>query len=126
MTIDTIFNTLIKDLSQVPYSSYAYYPTTQTHSKKYKVFEEDNNIIFKCLAAGVSQKDIDITFDKKKLCVKSSSSEDNNFFKSSINESITLNRSIDVNNSYAKLKEGILTVTMPIDKNDTKHKISFK
>ncbi len=126
MTIDTIFNTLIKDLSQSPYTSYSYYPSSQLSSKAYKVFEEDNNIIFKCLAAGISQNDIDITFDRKKLSVKSLNSEDNKFFKSSIDESITLNRTIDVKNSFAKLKEGILTVTMPIDKNDTKHKISFK
>ena len=126
MTIDTIFNTLIKDLSQVPCSSYSYYPATQSSNKSYKVFEEDNNIVFKCLAAGISQDDIDITFDKKKLCVKSLSNKGNEHFKSNIDERITLNRTIDVNNSFAKLKEGILTVTMPIDKNDTKHKISFK
>ena len=126
MTIDTIFNTLITDLSQSPYTSYSYYPSSQLSRKAYKVFEEDNNIIFKCLAAGISQNDIDITFDRKKLSVKSLNSEDNKFFKSSIDESITLNRTIDVKNSFAKLKEGILTVTMPIDKNDTKHKISFK
>ena len=127
MTIDTIFNTLIKDLSQVPYSSYTYYPEASSNIKPYKVFEEDNNIIFKCLAAGISQDDIDITFDKKKLQVKSLSRNiDKNNFKSSINESITLNRGIDVKNSFAKLKEGILTVTMPINKNDTKHKILFK
>ena len=126
MTIDTLFNTLVKDLSQVPYTSYSYYPSNQLSSKAYKVFEEDNNIIFKCLAAGISQNDIDITFDRKKLSVKSLNNEDNKFFKSSIDESITLNRTIDVKNSFAKLKEGILTVTMPIDKNDTKHKITFK
>lgn len=127
MTIDTIFNTLIKDLSKSPYGSYSvYYPSSQLSDKAYKVFEEDNNIIFKCLAAGISQNDIDITFDRKKLSVKSLNNEENKFFKSSIDESITLNRTIDVKNSFAKLKEGILTVTMPIDKNDTKHKISFK
>ena len=126
MTIDTIFNTLIKDLYQVPYSSYTYYPDTKSNINSYKVFEEDNNIIFKCLAAGISQNDIDITFDKKKLSVKSSNNDDNKFFKTKINESITLNRTIDISNSFAKLKEGILTVTMPIDKNDVKHKISFK
>ena len=125
MTIDTIFNTLIKDLSQ-PYATYAYYPATQTSTKQYKVFEEDNNIIFQCLAAGVSQDNIDITFDKKRLCVKSLDNKENKLFKSNINESIILNKSIDVDNSFAKLKEGILTVTMPIDKKDTKHKISFK
>ena len=126
MTIDSFFNAIIRDLSQVPYSSYSYYPATQFNTQSYKLFEEDNNIIFNCLAAGISQDDIDITFDKKKLLVKSLKSEDSKFFKSKINESITLNRSIDINNSFAKLKEGILTVTMPIDKNDTKHKISFK
>ena len=126
MTIERIVNTLIKDLSQVPHSSYAYYPGNYCQLNSSKVFEENNNIVFKCLAAGVSEKDIDITFDKKKLCVKTSSNVDNKVFKSNINESIILNRSIDVKNSFAKLKEGILTVTMPIDKKDTKHKISFK
>ncbi len=126
MTIERIVNTLIKDLSQVPHSSYACYPTNYSQLNSYKVFEENNSIVFKCLAAGVSEKDIDITFDKKKLCIKTSSNENNKVFKSSINESIMLNRSIDIKNSFARLKEGILTVTMPIDKKDTKHKISFK
>ena len=126
MTIERIVNTLIKDLSQVPHSSYAYHPANYYQLNNSKVFEENNNVVFKCLAAGVSEKDIDITFDKKKLCVKTTSNVDNKVFKSNINESIVLNRSIDVKNSFAKLKEGILTVTMPIDKKDTKHKISFK
>ena len=126
MTIDTIFNTLIKDLSQTPYSSYSNYPSYETRLRGYKVFEENNNVVFKCLATGVSEKDIDITFDKKKLHIKTSNNEVSDVFKSNINEVITLNRSINVKNSFAKLKDGILTITMPVDKNNTKHKISFK
>ena len=126
MTYDTIFNTLIKELSQAPCSSYSYYPVNYHQLNNYKVFEENNNIVFKCLAAGVSEKDIDITFDKKKLCVRTPCNKESKTFKSNINESIMLNKSIDVKGSFAKLKEGILTVTMPIDKKDTKHKISFK
>ena len=126
MTIDKIFNTLIKDLNQVSYSPYTYYPAYQNCSKQYEIFEEDNNIIFKCLAAGLSQKDIDITFDKKKLCIETSTKETDKRLTSVINKSITLNRSIDVKNSFAKLKEGILTITMPLSKSDFKQKINFK
>ena len=126
MTIDTIFNTLIKDLSQVPYSSYSNHSSYEDRLRGYKVFEENNNVVFKCLATGVSQKDIDITFDKKKLHIKTLDNKTNDAFKSNINEVITLNRSINVKSSFAKLKDGILTITMPVDKNDTKHKISFK
>ena len=123
MTIDTIFNTLIRDFDQPPYTSY---PSYETRVRGYKVFEENNNVVFKCIATGVTEKDIDITFDKKKLHIKTSNNEISDVFKSNINEVITLNRSINVKNSFAKLKDGILTITMPVDKHDTKHKISFK
>ncbi len=126
MTIDSLFNTLIKDLSQVPYTSYSYYPTLNTYDKSYKLFEEDNNVIFKCLATGISKDNIDITFDKKSLSVKSLSKENKEDFVSNINKKISLNRSIDVENSFANLDMGILTVTMPISKKDTRKKISFK
>ena len=126
MTIDSIFNTIIRDLSQSPITIYDYYPTTQLKSKSYKIFEEDNNIVFKCLAVGVSKEDVDITFDSKKLRIKSSLDKGDNIFKSNINESITLNKSIDVKNSFARLEEGILTVIMPVDKKDSRHKILFK
>jgi len=126
MTIDSIFNTIIRDLSQSPITIYDYYPTTQLKSKSYKIFEEDNNIVFKCLAVGICQDDIDITFGNKKLVIKSSLNKDDKIFKSDINESITLNSAIDVKNSFAKLEKGILTVTMPVDKKDLQHKILFK
>lgn len=126
MTFDTLFNTLIKDLSQTSCSPYVYYPAYQNCSKQYEVFEEDNNIVFRCLASGLKQKDIDITFDKKKLCIQTSAKETKKSFTSSINKNITLNRSIDVKNSFARLDEGILTVTMPLDKTDVRQKISFK
>ena len=126
MTIDTLFKDLIKDLNQTSYSPYAYYPAYQNCSKQYEVFEENNNIVFKCLAAGLSQKDIDITFDRKKLCIETKKKDADKSFTSVINKRVSLNRSIDVKNSFAKLKEGILTITMPLDKNDSKQKISFK
>lgn len=126
MTFDIFLNTLIKDLSQAHYVPCTYASSYQNFSNHYEIFEEDNNIIFKCLAAGLSQKDIDITFDKKKLNIETSNKESDKNFASSIKKSITLKKSIDVNNSFASLKEGILTITMPIDVTDSKQKIYFK
>ena len=45
MTYDTIFNTLIKELSQVPYQSHAQRPTYHANLNSYKVFEENNSIL---------------------------------------------------------------------------------
>lgn len=125
MHIDNLFNSLVKDLSTMPYSVYTY-DNTKRYNSHSKLFEQDNNIVFKCLATGISQDNIDISFDRKSLCIKSDVSESDKDFASTINEKINLSKSIDVTNSFAKLDKGILTVTMPIDKKDTKQKILFK
>jgi len=122
MTIDAVLTSLLRDLN---YS--CYYPEyTSRNISSYKVSEEENNIIFKFLAPGIKQEDLDITFDKKKLIVKSHEVCGDKDFKISFNESISLYKSVNVDKSFAKLNEGILTITMPLDKNERKRKISFQ
>jgi len=78
------------------------------------------------LAPGIKKEDVDITFDRKKLIIKSVENSGDKDFKIDFNESISLYKSVDVDKSYASLDEGILTVTMPINKNERKRKISFQ
>ena len=125
MHIDNLFNSLVKDLTTMPYSVYTY-DNTKSYNSHSKLFEQDNNIIFKCLATGINQDNIDISFDRKSLCIKSNNNDSDKDFSSVINEKINLTKSIDVTNSFANLDRGILTVTMPIDKKDTKQKITFR
>ena len=125
MHIDNLFNSLVKDLTTMPYSVYTY-DNAKNYNSQSKLFEQDNNIVFKCLATGITQDNIDISFDRKSLCIKSDLSGTDKDFASVINEKINLTKSIDITNSFAKLDKGILTVTMPVDKKDTKQKILFK
>tara|TARA_S200000501_G_scaffold354535_1_gene375323 strand:- start:649 stop:1017 length:369 start_codon:yes stop_codon:yes gene_type:complete len=122
MTIDAVLTSLLKDLN---YS--CYYPEHPNRSlSSYKVSEQNNNIVFKFLAPGIKKEDVDITFDRKKLIIKSAKDSGDKDFKINFNESISLYKSVDVDKSYANLNEGILTVTMPIDKSERTRKISFK
>ena len=74
----------------------------------------------------MSKEDIDISFDKKRLIIKSADSSGDTDFNAKFNDSISLYKSIDADRSFASLNKGILTVTMPINKAETKKKILFR
>ena len=102
---------------------------TQISSTKftYKLFEEDNNIIFKCLATGLSEEDLDINFKDKTLQIKTTNEDLSDYsFCTSINKKFSLFKDIDASNSFAKLDKGILTITMPLKESKEDLKISFK
>jgi len=102
---------------------------TQIASSKftYKLFEEDNNIIFKCLATGLSEEDLDINFKDKTLQIKTTNEDLSDYsFCTSINKKFSLFKDIDASNSFAKLDKGILTITMPLKESKEDLKISFK
>ena len=122
MTIDAMINNFYNELEN------SYSSRKQNYSKlnTYKIFEKSDNIIFKCLAPGMDKKDIDITFDKKRLYIKSAGVSEDFDFSTKFNDSISLYKTIDVENSFASLNKGILTVTMPINKSETKKKILFR
>tara|TARA_B100000035_G_C20781128_1_gene456908 strand:+ start:76 stop:444 length:369 start_codon:yes stop_codon:yes gene_type:complete len=122
MTIDAVLTSLLRDLN---YSCY-YSDHSSRVSSSYRVVEQDNNIVFKFLAPGIKKEDVDITFDRKKLIIKSIEDSGDKDFKINFNESISLYKSVDIDKSYASLNEGILTVTMPIDKKERTRKISFQ
>ena len=125
MTPDNFLNTLMQELSFSTYNQ-PKYESISCKRNYYKIFEKDNNIVFKCLAPGISKENIDISFNNKSLIVKSDNKIFDNDFKSVLNEKINLVKSIDSDKSYASLNQGILTVTMPVSNKDVAKKISFR
>jgi HSP20 family molecular chaperone IbpA len=125
MTIDAIIKNFYDEIDN---SSNAYSSRRSPVNRRntYKLFEESNNIIFRCLAPGMNKEDIDITFDRKKLFLKSPEDSGDSDFSTIFNDAITLYKSIDVEKSFAQLNKGILTVTMPINTDETKKKILFR
>lgn len=120
MTIDTILSSILNDYD---------YMTSNSYSKKinsYKLYQENNNIIFKCLAPGILKEDVDISFDSKRLIIKSLKNSGDEDFKAYFNESIYLGKKINIEESFADLSQGILKITMPLDNKEVKHKIFFK
>lgn len=127
MTIDTLIKTFYDDLeNSISRSHLTKRNQEYVNLNTYKILEEKDNIVFKCLAPGMTKEDIDISFDRKKLFLKTKKSTELLDFKNSFNDSISLNKSIDIDNSFAELERGILTVTMPINKKETKRKINFR
>ena len=122
---NTAINTLINDTLKLAGEG-EYYPTRSQY-KNYKLYEEDNNIIFKCLATGLSEQDLDIKFKDRTLQITTQKEDSaDSDFNVSINRKFSLHKDIDVNNSYANLDKGILTVTMPLKENGEDLKINFK
>tara|TARA_B000000557_G_C20488726_1_gene322821 strand:+ start:48 stop:407 length:360 start_codon:yes stop_codon:yes gene_type:complete len=118
MTIDSMLSSIIDD--------YKYINNKNSVSiNSYKIFEKDNNIVFKCLAPGMDKEDINISFNNKKLYIKSNSEKSDKDFRLSFNDSVYLCKSINTKESFAKLDKGILTITMPLHKKEENKKISF-
>ena len=86
------------------------YPKEET---SYKLYEEEDKLIFKCLAPSVEQKDLDLKIDAKSLSIKLSLEDKLDLY--SFNDiNLKFKKEIDTSSSYAQLDKGVLTVTMPI------------
>lgn len=121
MTIDTMINSILKE-----YDYMSCYNGTKRKLNTYTLVQEDNNLIFKCLATGLSENDIKISFDDKKLYIKSLNIQEEKDFGTSFNDAVYLSKRIDPKESYAKLSKGILTIKMPLLSKEGKQEISFK
>ena len=125
MTIDAIIKNFYDEIDSSS-NSYSSRRSPVNKRNAYKLFEESNNIVFRCLAPGMNKEDIDITFDRKKLFLKTSEDAGDSDFSTKFNDAISLYKSIDAEKSFAQLNKGILTVTMPIEVRETKKKILFR
>ena len=98
----------------------------QSKEKEYKIYEEENKIIFKCLSPCYEEKDFDIKIDNKSLEVKSNLQEEKDLdFNFKIDKCFKFKKEIDPISSYAKLDKGVLTIVMPLKEEEIKTKIKF-
>lgn len=98
----------------------------KNNSYSYVLREKDDNVIFQCLAPSVEEEMLEISFKNKMLLVETKESpKDLPFFKA-LNYSLNLKKEIDTDTSYASLKNGVLTVTMPFKEDQKEKKIRFK
>lgn len=93
---------------------------------RYRLYEEDNKIIYKCLAPLYEEKDLDIKIDNKCLNIKSLLDEKEELqFNCFSDRSFKFKREIDPITSFASLDKGVLTITMPIKSSSIMTDVKF-
>ena len=100
--------------------------SNEVKQSSYKLQEQENNIVFKCLMPGVNQDNIEINIKNRQLEVKTNEDVSSIEFALPFNKKINFYKDVDVKNSFAELDKGILTITMPIKGGQEKTKIKFK
>jgi HSP20 family molecular chaperone IbpA len=92
----------------------------------YCAFEEDNKVIIKVLAPEFEKADLDINITERVLEIKSTKDDlSKKSFMIPINERFKLTKSVDTTQSSANLKNGVLSVIMPIKSQFHKRKIEI-
>lgn len=117
-TLDTLLNDTLKFVD--------YYSDEKQYSSSYKLFTEDNNIVFKCSMPGLDQEHLDILIENNLLKVSTKETAKEIDFASSFNKSFKLSNDVDCENSFASLDKGILTITMPKKEGHKSSQIKFK
>ena len=95
-------------------------------TSKYKFLEVKENVLFVCLAPSIKEKDLDITIKSKILEIKTKEKEKDLPFFEPINLRLSLKKEINSKESFANLKDGVLTITMPLKKDKNEVKVNFK
>ena len=117
---------IIRSLPEYYRSYFSVFDNDHTKTSSYKLYEEENNIIYKCLAPSMETNDLDIKIDNRVLEIKSKKENENNrHFYVNVNNRLKLSKNIDAEHSFANLEKGILTITMPIAKSSQKTKVKF-
>jgi HSP20 family molecular chaperone IbpA len=100
--------------------------SNSSHSGDYILYEEDSSVILKVLAPEILKKDIDIDVDNKFVLIKSNKEDlSNKTFQRTLNYKFRLLKPVDKDKITANLKNGVLTLHMPIQKSSLTKKISI-
>lgn len=95
------------------------------YPKSYILQEEDNKLIYKCIAPGIDQNDLEINVDRKSLSIKLSSNTTSNDLFCFPEKTIKFKKEINSVDSYAELDKGVLKITMPLKEEDKMNKVNF-
>jgi len=89
----------------------------------YSLTKEKDQVVFKTLASGLSESDITMSIDNKKLLVKGNS-ETKEQFISNFSFKIPVG-DVQAKNTKAELSKGILTIKMPLKEDKKSFDIKF-
>ncbi len=100
--------------------------TSSTGTSSYSIKEIDSSIVFDCIAPSISKENLVITFKDRKLTVKTVGETKDLPYFTPINISLPLRKDINIEASFAELKNGVLKIIMPLKEDLKEKKISFK
>ena len=100
--------------------------TSSTDTSSYSIKEVDGSIVFDCIAPSISKENLVITFKDRKLTVKTVGETKDLPYFTPINISLPLRKDINIEASFAELKNGVLKIIMPLKEDLKEKKISFK
>lgn len=113
---DLLYNNLLGEFD--------YYGNKSSLNKaSYSLVKEKDTVIFKTIATGLTESDISMSIENKKLIVKSESSSKDQFiskfdFKIPVGD-------VQIKNTKANLSKGILTINMPLKEDKKSFEIKF-
>lgn len=118
---DLFYNSLINELESSGIKSSL--KKTHTHSTSFDLVKEKEHVVFQTIATGLSEKDIVMSIENKKLYVKGKPSEKtklNSLFEFKIDVG-----DVQASDTTAELSQGILTIRMPIKEDKKSVSINF-
>ena len=97
--------------------------------ERVKFRSEDTNIRIEFLAPGFKKTELSLVLDQDKLSLKSNTRKKRTstglFQTDEINIEVSLSQNLDIENTKAKLEEGVLTVVIPKIENQADRKIKI-
>ena len=120
-SFDLLYNNLLKEVESSGVKSSL--KRSYTSSSSYNLVKEKDAVIFQTLATGLNEKDISMCIEDKKLYV-SGKSEEKGQFISSFDFKLPVG-DVQADLTSAELKQGILTIRMPIQEDKKAVNISF-
>lgn len=110
--------------------------TTKTFFPSMDIMEDDKNLIIKVDAPGMTQKDISIEIQDDQLIVKGERKEEEEIKKKNLYVSerrygsflrrVRLPEYVEAEKAHAKIKDGVLTITIPKKEEAKKKAVSVK
>lgn len=96
------------------------------YTNSYTLKEEENNVIFDCLAPSITKDQIDVSVKNRQLTIRTLDGVKNLPYFTPLNFAIKLKKDIDPENSFATLQNGVLKIIMPVKEDLSGKKILFK
>ena len=120
-SFDLLYNSLLREVEST--GSKSSLKSFYTSSNSYSLVKEKDAVVFQTLAAGLNERDIAMSIENKKLHVLGKP-EDEGRFISSFEFKLPVG-DVQADCTSAELRQGILTIRMPIQEDKKAVDINF-